>query len=83
MKNAYLYDTILEDYKADEIKEQDKLESADDAAMSYFRSMIECNPHDYLAFPAPTNKEFVGIIYGDWELYHDYGAGYYFAMIVK
>lgn len=75
-----LYDTILEDDKADEIMEEDGMESRDDAAMFYFRNIIECDPGNYALDDMPAYKEFVGEIYGNWELYHDYGAGYYFAI---
>ena len=75
-----LYDTILEDHKADEIMEEDGMKSRDEAAMFYFRNIIECDPGDYELDDMPANKEFVGEIYGNWELYHDYGAGYYFAI---
>ena len=75
-----LYDTILEDYKADEIMEEDGMDNRDEAAMFYFRNIIECEPHSYEDAEMPACKEFVGVIYGNWELYHDYGAGYYFAI---
>lgn len=75
-----LYDTILEDHKACEIMEDVGMDSENDAAMYYFRSIIECDPDNWNEDEKPTFSEFVGIIYGNWELYHDYGAGYYFAI---
>ena len=75
-----IYDEILEDHKAVEIMEDGNFEACDEAAMFYFRNIVECEPSNYELNDMPTFKSFVGVIYGDWELYHDYGAGYYFAV---
>lgn len=74
-RSAMIYDSILEDYKAEEIAEEDGYESADEAAAMWFDNTcyeMECHER-----PMPKYAEFVQEI-GGGELYHDFGAQYYF-----
>lgn len=75
-----IYDTILDGVEAHCIAEESGYNSAEAAACSYFHSIIECEPNSYEFSDKPQCSMFVDIIDGEWDLFYDYGADYYFAV---
>lgn len=76
-----LIDTILEDYKADEIAKDLGLDSADDAAAHYF-SEIASDAETTTVQSIPKYTKFISHISSiNGDLYYDYGANYYFVAL--
>ena len=72
-----IYDGIIDDNEAEEIAEEYGVSKEEGAAM-WFKGVVE-GDYDFLINPMPRYREFVMDIPSiGAELYHDYGAGYYF-----
>jgi hypothetical protein len=78
MSKVCILDSILEDYQAEEMAVDCKCESADAAAKTWFSEVYA--ESDYHFYEKPTYSRYVCDIEAGWELYYDYGAGYYFAV---
>lgn len=75
-----LLDIILEDYKAAEIAEQENT-TEQAAAIIYLSEMSECGEVEATEEPRPMYSNFIAETNG-LNIYHDYGAGYYFAEVI-
>lgn len=74
---TYIYDGILEQIHAAEIAEEENI-TEEEAAKNWFKEvMFEGEGH---FDDMPTYHRFVDKIDDEWDLYYDYGAGYYFAV---
>ena len=83
MSHRYLYDGILESYKAAEIAEKESKNhgtkvTEEQAAKEWFENVIYGGEGSFQDMP--TCHNFVDVIDEDWDLYYDYGAEYYFAV---
>ena len=78
MSKVCILDAILEDYQAEEMALDCKCESADAAAKEWFAQTYADS--DYRFDEKPTHSRYVCEIEGEWELWYDYGACYYFAI---
>lgn len=73
-RTVVLYDSILDDNQADEIGSDYDCSPSEAAAMWFDNVYYDM---EYSQQEMPTHSEFVKTIEGG-DLYHDYGAGYYF-----
>lgn len=69
-----MIDTILEDNQALEIADD-----ADEGALEYFNNIYY--DAETSVGTKPKHSEFIANLENGWELYHDYGAGYYFVVV--
>ena len=75
-RTAIMYDGIIEDYKANEIAEEQGI-TEEEAAAEWFKGVVD--EMDFDEKEIPSHRQYVmDIPELDAELYHDYGAGYYF-----
>lgn len=75
-----LLDIILEDYKAAEIADHENT-TEQAAAINYLSEMNEYSEVEVTEEPRPTYSNFIAETNG-LNIYHDYGAGYYFAEVI-
>ena len=83
MSKRYLYNGILESYQASEIAEEESKShginvTEEQAAKKWFENVIYGGEGSFQDMS--TYHNFVDVIDDDWDLYYDYGAGYYFAV---
>jgi hypothetical protein len=73
---AIIYSDVIEDYQAQEIAEEYGI-SEEEGAAEWFKGVAD--EMDFAEDDMPLHREFVmNIPELNSELYHDYGAGYYF-----
>lgn len=80
MAEYFIYDAILEGYKADEMAKDTGHKSGEEAAKSWFGDIISCEPENGSFQEKPMYSSYVDSIDDEWDLYYDYGADYYFTM---
>ncbi len=76
-KNVSIYDSIIEDYEAEEIAENLGMD-VNDAALYWFENVV--HEGEWNDNPMPKYAEFISHSNEGFDLYRDYGAGYYFAV---
>ena len=75
-----LLDIILEDYKAAEIADQENT-TEQTAAINYLSEISEYGEFEVTEEPRPMYSNFIAET-NRLNIYHDYGAGYYFAEVI-
>lgn len=73
-----VYDTILDGYQADEIAEDYKLGYSNEAAVLYFKNVIYDG--EFVEENMPKYHRYVDTIDGEYDVYYDYGADYFFCV---
>ena len=75
---TYIYNGILDGTQAQEIAEDMNI-TRDEAAKTWFNAVIPDGEGEFGDMPA--YHQFVSVLDGgEWDLYYDYGADYYFAV---
>jgi len=79
-KKTMVYPSIIEDYEAQQIAEENGLEEEWEGAKLWFEDVVESNEEFELEEMPKYNKFICHMDKIDSDLYYDFGANYYFAV---
>lgn len=81
MKKVKIYPNIIEAYEASEIAKQEGLEEEWMGAKTWFEGAVESRGEFELEDMPKYNRFVCHMDYIDSDLYYDFGANYYFAVL--
>ena len=79
-KKTMVYPSIIEDYEAQQIAEENGLEEEWEGAKLWFEDVVESNEEFELEEMPKYNKFICHMDKIDSDLYYDFGSNYYFAV---